>query len=45
MSSALDFLVSRGWATMEKEGREQLLGSVRTYLAEYGEVGEDDVPF
>lgn len=45
LTAALDFLVSRGWATMEKDGREQLLGSVRPYLAEYGEVGEDDVPF
>jgi hypothetical protein len=45
LSSAFDFLVSRGWVTVEKDGREQLLGSVRPYLAEYGEIGNDDLPF
>jgi hypothetical protein len=45
LTAAFDFLIERGWATVEKDGKTQLLGHVKTYLAEYGEQGVDDNPF
>ncbi len=45
MSSAFDFLIDKGWVTMEKDGKTQMLGHVRPYLAEYGEQGADENPF
>ena len=45
ITDALDFLLDKGWATCEKDGKTQLLGHVRTYLAEYGDQHVDDNPF
>lgn len=45
LTAGLDFLVERGWATIEKEGKTQMVGHVRAYKAEFGECGADDNPF
>jgi hypothetical protein len=45
LTDAIDFLVTKGWATVEKDGKTQLLGHVKTYLAEYGDQHIDDNPF
>lgn len=43
LSDAFDHLVSRGWATKAKEGKFEMLGHVKLYLAEYGAVDADGV--
>ena len=45
LSTALNFLVEKGWVTMEKDGKTQLLAHVRAYTAELGEQHVDDNPF
>jgi hypothetical protein len=43
--AAVNFLVEKGWVTVERDGKQQLVGLVKPYLAEYGEAGIDDNPF
>ena len=45
VTAAISFLVDKGWVTIERDGKQQLVGLVKTYLAEYGEAGVDDNPF
>ena len=43
--AAFNFLVERGWATMERDGKQHLLGLVKPYLAEYGDQHVEANPF
>lgn len=43
LSDAIDHLTSKGWATKAKEGKFEMLGHVKIYLAEYGPFGPDEV--
>lgn len=42
LTAGINFLIERGWASREKDGKSELLGHVKAYLAEYGEREADD---
>ena len=42
--AAIRFLTENGWASVEKDGRSEMMSSVKAYLAEYGERHAADAP-